>query len=194
MLINNKNKMEEQKKENNNKLNFNNMFLSKGFKISLISIVSVIFLLLILQLGIIIGSQKARFSYKWEDNYCKNFVAPREFPGDDNMGPSAPPFMNAFGVSGSIITINDASIVIKDKDNIEKIVLIKDDTVIRRAKENIKITDLVVDDNVVIMGNPTDSGEIEAKLIRVFDKVNDANAVNSNPVNNINSINIEANK
>ncbi len=56
--------------------------------------------------------------------------------------------------------------VVKGRDNVEKIILIKDDTIIERFKETIKLTDLKVDDYIITIGDPNDAGQIEAKFIR----------------------------
>jgi hypothetical protein len=39
---------------------------------------------------------------------------------------------------------------------------------IERLRETVKISDLKVDDFVVVIGEPNDSGQIEAKFIRLL--------------------------
>ncbi len=58
--------------------------------------------------------------------------------------------------------------IIKGSDNAEKIVSVKDDTAINRFREKIKVGDLKIDDQIVVIGEPNDLGQIEAKLIRVI--------------------------
>jgi hypothetical protein len=47
-------------------------------------------------------------------------------------------------------------------------VVIKEDTAIMRFRETIKPSDLKVDDSIVVIGEPNDAGQIEAKFIRVM--------------------------
>jgi hypothetical protein len=153
--------MEEDKQKNQN----TKYDILKWIILGLIIIIAVIF---IFGVGIFVGEKKASFSYRWAEQYHKNFAGPpggffenwQKFPGSD--------FIGAHGVFGQIIKINDSSIIIKGSDNVEKIVLIKDDTIIERFRETIKITDLKVDDFVVVIGDPNDTGQIEAKFIRVL--------------------------
>ena len=163
------NKKENKQEEKNNKFDFNEIFFSKGFKIGIAITGFAVFVLLILQLGMMIGFQKANFSYKWENNYPKNFMMPREFPmGEPGLQPK---FMNSHGIAGDIIKINETSLVIKDVDTLEKVILIDKNTSIRKTRDNMNIGDLRVDDKVVVIGNPNELGEIEAKLIRVMPEI-----------------------
>ena len=123
--------------------------------------------ILIFGAGIFIGEMKARFSYRWAENYQRNFAGPRAgFLG----GFPAPPggdFIESHGVFGQIIKIN-SDLVIKGQNNVERVVLINADTAIEKGRTTIKKEDLKVGDNLVIIGSPDDQGQIEAKLIRVF--------------------------
>ena len=53
-------------------------------------------------------------------------------------------------------------------DNVEKSVLITDDTEIREFRNLIKPEDLKVNDLVIVIGSPNNTGEIQAKLIRLM--------------------------
>lgn len=153
---------------------------SKKFKIALIIVGSVIMALVIFVAGINVGFHKAKFSCKWGENYERNFMGPR--PG--MMGPGGPMEMmgekfrdfegkgmrNGHGVAGTIISISDNSIVIKDRDGKENNVTVDDKTTIKRGRDDIKTSDLKNDEEIVVIGRPGDSGVIEADLIRVFDK------------------------
>ncbi len=146
-------------------MNFNKFFKSKTFKIILGTIGIVILILLIFQAGMFVGFKKAGFSYKWGENYHRNFAGPRggffqEMRGRD--------FIDAHGVFGQIIKIDGSTLVIKGRNNVEKIIVLKDDTVIRRLQDTLKPSDLKVDDLIVVIGSPNDAGQIEAKLIRVL--------------------------
>jgi len=127
-----------------------------------------IIILLILGLGIFIGATKARFSYRWAENYHKNFGGPRGgfmggFPGFPDRD-----FIEGHGTFGEIIKINDSDLVIKGRDDVEKVILITKDTVIKKGKKTIKKEDLKVGNAITVIGNPDNQGRIEAELIRVF--------------------------
>lgn len=146
-------------------------FQSKIFKTVVWVVVGLVVCLLVFAAGVSVGFRKANFSYKWGENYHKNFGGPRggffkEFRGGD--------FIEGYGTAGQIIKIDDItststpSLVIKGTKGAEKIILIKDATVINRLKEALKSSDLKVDDYVVIIGKPNEAGQIEAKLIRIM--------------------------
>ncbi len=133
----------------------------------IIGLVSIIIIILIFGAGIFIGETKARFSYRWAENYQRNFAGPRGgFLGRFPASPDGD-FIESHGVFGQIIKIN-SDLVIKGQNNIERIVLISTSTVIQKARQTITKDDLKVDDNVTVIGSPNDQGQIEAKLIRVF--------------------------
>jgi len=146
-------------------MDYNKIFQSKVFKVVLILVVILIVLLLGFQLGLMVGFRKASFSYQWGDNYHRNFAGPR----NGFVGPfDRRDFMDAHGVIGQIAKIDGSTIIIKAHDNLEKIVLVNDKTTINRFRDNIKLSDLRVDDIVVVIGNPNNSGQIEAQLIRLL--------------------------
>lgn len=143
----------------------NKFFQSKVFKRVTLGVAAFIILLIVFGLGTFVGFRKANFSYRWGENYHQNFAGPRggffgDFGGKD--------FINAHGVIGQIIKIDGSTIIIKGMDNIEKIILIKDDTIIERLRETLKPANLKIDDTVVVIGQPNDAGQIEAKFIRLM--------------------------
>lgn len=125
-------------------------------------------LLLVFGAGVKVGALKARYSYRWAENYHKNFAGPRGgFFSDWRNFPQGE-FINAHGVFGSIIQINGDMIIAKDKNNTEKTVLVSDKTIIQRGRETVKLSDLKTDENIVVIGSPNENGQIEAKVIRIF--------------------------
>lgn len=131
----------------------------------LFGIGALIVLLLVFKAGMVVGFKKANFSYRWVENYHRNFGGPRGgFLGDF----SDRDFTDAHGTSGQIIKIDGNTLVTKGRDDVEKIVLVKDDTVIKRFQDTLKVADLKVNDYIVMIGDPNDAGQIEAKLIRLF--------------------------
>ena len=147
-------------------IDFSKIFQTKWFKIAVYAIAGIIIFLVGFKTGTFVGLRKAGFSYQWGENYHKNFGGPR--------GGFMAPFMmdeeylNPHATFGKIIKIELPEIIIQGQSEAEKSVLIKDDTSIRRLSEIIKGADLKVGDQVVIVGEPDNSGQISAKLIRVM--------------------------
>ena len=77
-------------------------------------------------------------------------------------------FRNGHGLAGTIISITDNNMVIKDKDGKENSVSVTDQTVIKSRRDDLKVSDLKQNDQVVMIGNPGDNGVVNATLIRVF--------------------------
>jgi hypothetical protein len=119
--------------------------------------------------GVFVGGAKARFSYRWAESYHENFAGPsRGFFGDWRL-PAPGDFVEGHGTFGQILKINETDLVVKGQNDVEKIVVFSKDTVIEKVKQTITKADLQVGDNIVVIGSPDDQGQIEAKLIRVFD-------------------------
>jgi len=126
-------------------------------------------LILVFGAGVKVGTMKAKYSYRWAENYHRNFGGPRGgFFGELKNFPRGE-FINAHGVFGSIIKIEGNTIIAKAKDDVEKTVLVSDSTIIEKGRERVQLSNLKVDEGVVIIGSPNEEGQIEAKLIRVFD-------------------------
>jgi len=138
---------------------------SKAYMITALSLAVIAVAVLIFGAGMYAGYRKARFSYQWGENYHMNFGGSRggmmrDFGGKD--------LIDSHGASGQIIKIDGSVIIIKGQDGVEKSILIKDDTTIRRFRETIKLNDLKVNDYIVIIGSPNNSGQIEAKFLRMM--------------------------
>lgn len=146
-------------------MDFNRIFQSKAFKTALWIIAGLIVFLLVFKAGMVVGLKKAQFSYKWGENYHRNFGGPRGgFLGDSYEGD----FIDAYGTFGQIIKIDGSTIAVKGRDDVEKLVVVKDDTTVKRLRDTVKLSDLKVNDYIVVIGNPNDAGRIEAKLIRLL--------------------------
>jgi len=138
---------------------------SKLYIVIALSLAAIVIIFLIFGAGMYVGFHKAKFSYQWAENYHKNFADPRggffrDFGGKD--------LIDSHGISGQIMKIDGSTLVIKGQDNMEKIVVIKDNTTIERFREIIKSSDLKVDDFIVVIGEPNDVGQIEAKFLRIM--------------------------
>ena len=141
-----------------------NMLQSKRLKkiVAVIGIGAIV--LVVFAIGMEVGYMKAEFSYKFGEGYYRAFgpegAHPIGFvPGD--VG-------DAHGVNGTIVSVTLPTITIAATDNTEKVVRIGNDTIIRELRSTIVSSDLKVGDTIVILGNPYDEDEIEAKFIRVI--------------------------
>lgn len=146
-------------------MDINKFFQSKVFMVIVYVFLGITVLFLVFLGGLEIGYNKARFSYKWGENYYRNFAGPRDGFMREFRGQK---FMGAHGVVGSIIKINLPEIVIQGQDGVERIILIKQGTIIARHHDKIRPTDLKLNDNLVVIGSSNDGGQIEAKFIRVM--------------------------
>jgi len=155
---------------------------SKRFKIVAAIVGGLVVVIVIFAGGVAVGLHKARFSENFGKNYEQNFMGSRFQDGGrggmmGSRGGFAGGMMNQFegrdlrnsyGLSGTVISITDNNIVIKDRDNKENTVTVSDKTLIKSQGDNLKLSDLKVNDNIVVMGNPGDNGAVNASLIRVF--------------------------
>ena len=124
--------------------------------------------ILIFGAGVRVGEIKARYSYRWAENYHKNFAGPRGgFMGGDWRRMPRGEFIEAHGAFGEIIEFKDNGFVIKGRGDVEKIVVTTIETIVKKGMETMKDS-LKVGDQVVIIGAPNGEGQIEAKLIRTF--------------------------
>ena len=161
------------------------MIQSKTFKIISITIGIFLVLIIIFGAGVAVGFRKAKFSNDFGKNYEQNFMGSRfnDFRGGmmggelrggpgDMMGLARDfegrGLRNAHGLAGTIISIDNNNIVVKDRDNKENTVTVNDQTLIKSQQDNLKVGDLKVNDQIVVMGNPSDNGVVNASLIRVF--------------------------
>lgn len=121
----------------------------------------------IFKLGMVAGYHKARFSQRFGDNFNRNFVDPRGegFFKDfsDRRGPPG-----GHGAVGKIVSIALPLIVVAGPDNIEKTIIVGVDTEVREFRNEITTDNLKVGNFIVVLGNPNDNGQVEAKLIRVI--------------------------
>lgn len=133
----------------------------------IIGLAGFVILVLVFGAGVKVGKLKVRYSYRWVDNYHKNFAGPRGGFLGDWRGFPAGDFIGGHGSFGEIIKIKDNSFVINGRENVEKVIVTDENTTIIKGRETIK-DGLKVGDRVVIIGSPNEEGQIEAKLIRVF--------------------------
>jgi hypothetical protein len=145
------------------------IFQSKIFKWVIVGVACFIILTFVFGLGVFVGGRRANFSFKWAEEYHRNFSGPQDgFFG--NFMDMDREFSNANGSFGQIIEVNaeDGTLTIKDIGNVEKEILTSNRTSIVFQRNNLEISDLKIGDSVVIIGEPTNAGQITAELIRVM--------------------------
>ncbi len=138
---------------------------SKIIRDIIIIIGIVIVVLSILFIGINIGERRARFAGQYGDNFERNFVGTRNGMMGGYFGQMLP---SGHGAVGNIVSISLPQIIITGPDNLEKTILVGTSTIVRQFQQNIQSSDLKTGDSVVVIGNPNNSGQIEAALIRVM--------------------------
>lgn len=157
-------------------MNIDKIFQSKLFKGCILGLLGFLFLTFVFKVGEIVGVKKADFSCRWSDNYHRNFGGPRQ---GFMQGFRDKDFIEANGVVGQIIKVDpsagsgQATIVIRGRGDIEKIVLVNSSTTINSLNETIQASDLKADDMVVVIGEGNAQGQISAKLIRIMPKPHD---------------------
>lgn len=138
------------------------------FQKFIFGLLTIVILFLVFGVGVFLGEKKAKFSYRWAEQYHKMFAGPpggflgnwRSFPRRE--------FIEAHGNFGEIIEMKENEFVIKGKDDVEKVILLSDKTIIQKGRERIKKENLKVGNFAVIIGSPNEEGKIEAKFIRIF--------------------------
>ncbi len=151
-------------------MNYKEFFQSKYVSRMLYSIGVIVIIITIFQAGVLTGYRKAIFAGQMGETYFKTFGEyNRNTPngmmgmmqiGRDNF------FSNSHGAVGKVIKIDLPNILIEGPDNIEKTIIVGKDTMIRKFKSTASTSDLTPDTNIIVIGEPTDSGVINAKLIR----------------------------
>jgi hypothetical protein len=145
--------------------------------IKVIKIILVFIILIsVFGLGMFIGETKARFAFRWFENYPKNFAGPKGgFVNDWQKLPFPPgDILEAHGTFGKIIKINGADFVIEGKDKIERIIKVSENTAIRSFRNmdsSLKLSDLKIGDYVMIIGSANEEGQIDAQFIRVLNSL-----------------------
>jgi hypothetical protein len=142
-------------------------FANPFFKWTVLSLGQLIIIIFVFSLGIRVGKHEEHFTKNWMQNYSRNFGTPKPLV----IPYGAPePFVQSHGLFGTVISksVDGKSLVIKGQDNVEKTVEIENNTSIQKGFAAIKISDLKDNDSIIIIGEPTEQGEIDAKFIRVI--------------------------
>lgn len=114
-----------------------------------------IVLLLVFFAGIHVGSNRAGIFPFWERRY--------HTAGDFISGKFG------HGTIGTIDSIGNNTLVVKDRSEALKTVFIDDKTILRHDGSPIKFSDLKKDEKVIIVGEPQEQeGAIKARVIRII--------------------------
>lgn len=138
---------------------------SKQFKKAVTCIAIGTLAVLIFTLGMQVGFMKASFSFQHGDNYYHSFGP---MMGPHQLGFVPNDVSEAHGVSGTIVNIELPKFVVADRDNTEKTVQVDTGTVIRALRSTLTSSDLKTGDFVIVIGEPDQNAEIDAKFIRVM--------------------------
>jgi hypothetical protein len=110
--------------------------------------IAVVVAFAVFQAGVFVGLHQARFMNHFGDNYMKNI------PG-------------GHGAIGKVISVASSTLVVSDA-NVEKIVTITPETKIAKHRDTATTTDIKVGDMIVVIGEPDESGKVNARFIRLM--------------------------
>jgi hypothetical protein len=143
--------------------------VEKVLKYLIIVILCGVIVMTIFVTGVLVGQEKARYSFAWVENYQKNFAGP--VPMQEISGTmQSNQVISGHGIFGQVLKVDGETLVVKGQDNMEKTVNVSDDTPIVKNRSKAKHSELKVGSNVVIIGEPDDDGQVEAKFIRILPK------------------------
>ncbi|HVT74889.1 MAG TPA: hypothetical protein VHD69_00500 [Candidatus Paceibacterota bacterium] len=133
-----------------------------------IVLVAVIVMLLIFQAGVSVGYHKAAFSYRSGERYVRMVQGP-----DMNMGwtaaiPTDDRFPASHGTAGRVVSVSLPSFVVASPDNREQTVTVSGATAVRMFRGNASTSDIQPEQFTVVLGEPDQSGVIQARFIRIL--------------------------
>ncbi|MFI5205567.1 MAG: hypothetical protein ACHQVK_01370 [Candidatus Paceibacterales bacterium] len=134
-------------------------------KLIIVAVLCFVTLVFVFSAGIFVGQKRAEFSFKFAENYHRNFGGPRmgifsNFPNED--------FMNSHGVFGAVLSINGNTLVVKGQSDVEQMIIVSSKTFLMKGAVKISLADIHINDTVVVIGSPDATGKIQAELIRVL--------------------------
>lgn len=123
-------------------------------------------------LGFSAGIHKARFSYRFGENYERNFVKTERQEMKEKIlrKMDGKLFRSGHGVAGQIVSVADNLVVVSGPEGQENGVAVTAATIVMRGGDRISASDLKSGEKIVVLGKPNgDDGTIKADLIRVLD-------------------------
>lgn len=146
-------------------MNIIQIIKSKWFLTVIIALFSCAALFAAFGIGETVGYHKAQFSYAWSEQYSRNFGGPQR--GMFGMAGETV-FQNPHGADGTVIKIEDHTLIINGRDQREKSVIIDDQTQIESFRPNADTASVRVGDHIVVIGDPNMQGQVVAKFIRIL--------------------------
>ncbi|MDE1875043.1 MAG: hypothetical protein KGI79_00225 [Patescibacteria group bacterium] len=128
---------------------------------ALFIVIAVIAALLVFQAGVFVGYHKALFSYRGDERYFGMIEKPAPGMAIDDFSPS-------HGAVGKVVSVTLPSFVVESPDNREETVIVDNGTSVRMFRGNASTTDIKPDEFVVVLGEPDQAGDIEARFVRVM--------------------------
>jgi len=140
--------------------------MDKNLKWIIAGIALFIIIVLTFTMGVLVGQERAQFSFRWAENYHRVFGGPpRGLLG--NL--PARSFINGHGLFGSVVSIDKSDIIVKDHDDeAEKDVVYSSQTSVVSPHGTVQVSDIKIGDIVVVIGSPDDQGRINATFIRIL--------------------------
>lgn len=121
---------------------------------------------IIFEAGVLVGLHKGGFSGQVGDNYERTF-GPRS--GEPGMG-----LPNPHGAFGKIVTVTLPTFTVENDGMPEEIVRVASDTIVRNGRDTVDASKLTVGSYVIVLGAPSNAGDVDAKLIRIVPPPPDA--------------------
>ena len=154
------------------------------FKGLLLGSGSILLLLMVFWLGMMVGEHKAQFTLKWGEKYEDHFGGMKEGKGSGRgllPKPSEKPGIGGHGVAGEILEVGEDSMIVLGANNLEQVVLIDNDTRVIIGRSFVGLDKVQVGTHAVVIGSPTKDAEIDARMIKIFDKAPRGLMHNSGP-------------
>lgn len=140
------------------------IFGSASFSKALTLFGFLVLIIVVFQIGVLVGFKKAKFSFSMGENYARMFEKKEE----KKMRMFADRFPTSHGSAGKIIKIGEDSFVVEDREGIEKTIVFATSTMVKKFKESVSVQEIQAGDFVVVVGSPNEDSEIVAELIRVL--------------------------
>ena len=136
-------------------------FNIKNGRGAMVIFLSIVLALLVFKLGVYVGIHEARFSDMQGNRGIPPNMPFMPFPMSEQ-------FTSGHGATGRVVGVSLPNFVVASPDNFEKVIFVGPGTMIRKFRDSVGPDSIDVDDFVSVLGNPTASGSIDAKFIRIM--------------------------
>ncbi len=130
--------------------------------------------LIAFQAGSAFGFHRAIVAFKYDDRFDGRYGMHSKRGPFGDPGERLP---GAHGTAGRVLSVDMPTVLIEDRD-MERIVRFATGTEIREGRERAESGAISVDDFIVVIGNPNDKGEVEAKFVRILPPPKEATSSN----------------